>query len=130
MTVPGNHEVGDGEQYLNYNPRYPMPSVQSGSTDNTYWSRDIESMHVTKLLSLGCSEEGCVDQVIGLNAYAGTSPSSVMYRWLANDMRTIDRTRTPWVIVMMHTPWYNSNSGHEGEAIIMQKNMERVNGIL
>lgn len=109
MSIPGNHEVGDGEQYLDWNPRYPMPSTQSGSTDNTYWSRDIESMHV-----------------IGLNAYAGTDPSTLMYKWLVEDMRTIDRSRTPWVLVMMHVPWYNSNSGHEGEGIIMQNNMEEL----
>jgi len=109
MTVPGNHEVGDGEQFVSYRARYPMPHLASGSTDPTYWSRDIESVHV-----------------IGLNSYGATHPGSLQYEWLVRDLDTIDRSRTPWLVVMMHAPWYNSNHGHKGEATLMQNDMEKL----
>lgn len=46
MTAVGNHEVGNGEQFVSYKVRYPMPYRASQSTDATYWSRDIEMLHV------------------------------------------------------------------------------------
>ena len=36
---------------------------------------------------------------------------SLQHAWLRRDLAAIDRAATPWVIVMMHAPWYNSNSG-------------------
>lgn len=39
------------------------------------------------------------------------------YKWLLAALRRVDRNVTPWLIVLMHTPLYNSNSDHyyEGE---------------
>lgn len=86
-----------------------MPGAQSGTTDNTYWSRDIEMVHV-----------------VSLNSYAGTAPGSLQYQWLKEDISRVDRSRTPWVVAMMHAPWYNSNSGHQGESLLMQNDMEEM----
>merc|ERR1712048_976848 len=107
MACPGNHEVGDAEAFVSFNARYPMPHAASGSTDKTYWSRDIGPAHV-----------------VALNSYAATAPGTPQYNWLEADLERVNRIRTPWVIVMMHAPWYNSNSGHLGEAALMQKDME------
>jgi len=108
MTCPGNHEQGESEAYLSYNKRYPMPFRQSKSTDPNYWSRDIGPMHV-----------------ISLNAYAGSHHGGAMYRWLEKDLKNYNREgSSPWLVVMMHTPWYNSNAGHLGEAMLMMQNME------
>jgi len=30
------------------------------------------------------------------------------YKWLAQDLASVDRTKTPWVIVMGHRPMYSS----------------------
>mmetsp|Transcript_23644 Transcript_23644/g.46291 ORF Transcript_23644/g.46291 Transcript_23644/m.46291 type:complete len:612 (-) Transcript_23644:88-1923(-) len=107
MTVGGNHEYGSGEAWVSYNARYPMPHAQSNSVSNLWWSRDVGPVHV-----------------IGLCSYAETSPGSLQYRWLAADLARVDRAVTPWVIVMMHAPWYNSNSGHRAEAELMRRDME------
>ena len=39
--------------------------------------------------------------------------------WLRNELKQVDRERTPWLIVIMHAPIYNSNKAHymEGESI-------------
>ena len=34
---------------------------------------------------------------------------------LRQDLEALDRSVTPWVIAMMHCPWYNSNLAHQGE---------------
>lgn len=34
---------------------------------------------------------------------------------LRQDLEAADRTLTPWVVAMMHCPWYNSNLAHQGE---------------
>lgn len=41
------------------------------------------------------------------------------WRWLAEELKRVDREKTPWLIVIMHTPIYNSNEKHfdEGESM-------------
>ena len=31
-------------------------------------------------------------------------------------MKKVDRGRTPWIVVLIHAPWYNSNTAHQGES--------------
>mmetsp|Transcript_34096 Transcript_34096/g.63222 ORF Transcript_34096/g.63222 Transcript_34096/m.63222 type:complete len:632 (-) Transcript_34096:181-2076(-) len=107
MTVGGNHEYGNGEAWSSYNARYPMPFAQSGSVSNLWWSRDVGPVHL-----------------IGICSYAETSPGSLQYQWLSADLQGVNRSVTPWVVVMMHAPWYNSNSGHRAEAELMRRDME------
>ena len=49
---------------------------------------------------------------------------SLQHDWLLKNLQTIDRSQTPWVVVMMHCPWYNSNTGHQGEGNVMKANLE------
>jgi hypothetical protein len=42
-----------------------------------------------------------------LNSYMDYNASSDQYGWLEKDLKAIDRTATPWVVVSMHAPWYN-----------------------
>lgn len=44
--------------------------------------------------------------------------------WLRADLAAVDRSRTPWLIVGMHAPWYNSNAAHWGEVEDMRRSME------
>lgn len=39
-------------------------------------------------------------------------------------MREVDRKTTPWLVVVMHTPWYSTNMAHEGEGENMRKAIE------
>lgn len=36
----------------------------------------------------------------------------------------MDRERTPWLLVSLHAPWYNSNWAHQGEGNRMKAAME------
>ena len=39
--------------------------------------------------------------------------------WLAEEFKRVNREKTPWLIVLMHVPIYNSNEAHfmEGESM-------------
>ncbi|KAK4772758.1 hypothetical protein SAY86_014533 [Trapa natans] len=41
------------------------------------------------------------------------------YVWLEQELPKVNRTETPWLIVLMHSPWYNSYNYHfmEGETM-------------
>lgn len=56
-----------------------------------------------------------------MNGGADIRRSSGQYAWLKRDLASIDRGRTPWVIVAMHVPWYSSNEQHQGEVCIQQQ---------
>mmetsp|Transcript_12534 Transcript_12534/g.27046 ORF Transcript_12534/g.27046 Transcript_12534/m.27046 type:complete len:652 (-) Transcript_12534:405-2360(-) len=107
MYTGGNHEFGTGEAWLSYNARYPMPYRSSRSLSNLWWSRDVGPVHLLALCS-----------------YAATAPGSLQYTWLEADLARVDRSLTPWLVVMMHVPWYNSNTGHVAEAELMRTHME------
>lgn len=41
------------------------------------------------------------------------------YNWLEQEFSKVNRSETPWLIVLLHSPWYNSNNYHymEGETM-------------
>jgi hypothetical protein len=109
LTCAGNHEVGSSEQWLSYNARWRMPAAQSGSSDNTYWAIEVGPIFV-----------------LALNSYAPTEPGSLQFEWARAALARVDRARTPWLVVMMHAPFYCSNSGHVEETRLMRRDMERL----
>ena len=36
----------------------------------------------------------------------------------------MDKAKTPWLVAVLHAPWYNSNSAHQGEGDKMMGAME------
>lgn len=103
MVTQGNHEIEKipilhRQSFTSYNARWLMPFEQSGSTSNLYYSFEVSGLHI-----------------IMLGSYADFGPSSAQYKWLNNDLKKVDRKKTPWVIVLVHAPWYNSNNAHQSE---------------
>lgn len=43
--------------------------------------------------------------VVMLGSYVEYSQDSEQFAWLQQDLASVDRSRTPWVIVGMHAPW-------------------------
>ena len=37
------------------------------------------------------------------------SQDSEMYKWLVQDLAGVDRSKTPWLIVLFHDPWYSTD---------------------
>ncbi|CAL4942944.1 unnamed protein product [Urochloa decumbens] len=111
MVTEGNHEKEHipflVSGFQSYNARWKMPYEESGSTSNLYYSFDVAGAHI-----------------IMLGSYTDYDESSNQYAWLKADLAKVDRKRTPWLIVLLHAPWYNSNWAHQGEGNSMMAAME------
>ncbi|KAK1561873.1 hypothetical protein Q3G72_002342 [Acer saccharum] len=104
MVTQGNHEVEKlpiihREPFTAYNARWRMPFEESGSGSNLYYSFDVAGVHV-----------------VMLGSYTDFDENSDQYKWLEADLKKVDRGRTPWIVVLIHAPWYNSNTAHQGES--------------
>jgi hypothetical protein len=108
----GNHEVSNGmENFGNFIPRYGWPSTLGKWSSSYYWY----------------SFESGLAHVITLCSYCDYSTSSVQYQWLLDDLSRIDRSRTPWVLISMHVPFYSSNAHHSSdESDLMKASMEPI----
>ncbi|KAK7337224.1 hypothetical protein VNO77_17787 [Canavalia gladiata] len=108
MVTQGNHEVEKipvvhNEPFTAFNARWRMPFEESGSDSNLYYSFDVAGVHV-----------------IMLGSYTDFAPGSPQYQWLQGDFKKVNRKNTPWLVVLIHAPWYNSNTAHQGEAESVQ----------
>ncbi|KAL1201281.1 putative purple acid phosphatase 20 [Cardamine amara subsp. amara] len=114
MVTHGNHEVENiplfhSTPFTAYNSRWRMPYEESGSTSNLYYSFNVFGVHI-----------------IMLGSYTDFEPGSDQYQWLENDLKKVDRKTTPWLMAVVHAPWYNTNEAHQGEkeSVDMKKSME------
>ncbi|XP_024361946.1 purple acid phosphatase 18 isoform X2 [Physcomitrium patens] len=102
MVTEGNHEKESlpllVESFLAYNTRWEMPYKESGSNSNLYYSFEVAGVHV-----------------LMLGSYTDFDTESEQYKWLQVDLAKVNRAKTPWLIAMLHAPWYNSNTAHQGE---------------
>ncbi|GJM95041.1 hypothetical protein PR202_ga11735 [Eleusine coracana subsp. coracana] len=109
IWTAGNHEldyapeIGEEKPFKPFTHRYPTPYRAAGSTEPFWYSVKIGSAHIVVLASY--------------SAYGKYTPQ---WTWLHDELATrVDRTQTPWLIILMHSPWYNSNGYHymEGETM-------------
>ena len=66
-------------------------------------------------------------RVVGLNTYAPYHPGSTQKRWLERALRIPPEVRnstTPWLVVLMHAPWYTSYATHYREVECMRASLE------
>ena len=105
LVTGGNHEIGSSEAWLHYMHRWPTPYREARSTSPLYWSADVGPVHV-----------------VALNSYDNFvhHGDRLQRKWLEDDLSKVDRMKTPWLVVMMHAPFYNSNSAHALEAELMR----------
>ena len=115
-SVAGNHEIEGcgnsmGGEFVPYKVRRAraMPFAESGSSDPLYYSFDVAGVHF-----------------VMLSSYSDYSKDSAQHAWLRRDLSRVDRVRTPFVVVVMHAPWYQTNSAHKGEGDAMKASMEGV----
>ena len=90
--VPLQHEeeVIDGDTgFVAYESRFWYPAEESGSHSPFYYSYETGPLHV---VMLGCYVEYTAD--------------SEQAAWLRRDLASVDRQRTPWVVVGMHVSPY------------------------
>ncbi|KAF8397838.1 hypothetical protein HHK36_016763 [Tetracentron sinense] len=114
MVTQGNHEIESfpiihTQAFKAYNARWPMPFHESGSTSNLYYSFDVAGVHI-----------------IMLGSYTDFNSHSAQFKWLEADLAMVDRGRTPWLVVLVHAPWYSTNTAHQGEGDSMRNALEEL----
>lgn len=104
----GNHEIeyrpdlGEVIPFRAYLNRYPTPHLASASSSPLWYSIRRASAHI-----------------IVLSSYSPFVKYTPQWLWLREELTRVDREKTPWLIVLMHAPLYNSNEAHymEGESM-------------
>ncbi|KAM0830835.1 hypothetical protein ACQ4PT_065951 [Festuca glaucescens] len=107
----GNHEIdyapeiGETVPFKPFTNRYLTPHRASNSTEPFWYSVKMASAHV-----------------IMLSSYSSYGKYTPQWTWLQDELARVDRTTTPWLIVCVHSPWYNTNDYHymEGETMRVQ----------
>jgi hypothetical protein len=145
MVCPGNHEIEfDGihydKLYMAFEKRYRMPQIRPAEfgdviipsainqyTGLPYCTPSVFQSEYNYGNSFYSFESGLA-HIIYLNPYSNTNKTSVQYKWLEHDLLHVDRNNTPWIIVIMHCPWYNSNKNHyaDMQTIMMRDSMEEL----
>lgn len=141
MVTPGNHEIefnpNDNSYFLAFEERYKMPQIRPAELGNVtippatnqegmpYCASSTFQMEYNYGNSF-YSFDVASSHVIFVNPYSVSDENSVQYKWVESDLKSVDRKITPWVIIVMHCPWYNSNSAHQAEkqAELMKASME------
>lgn len=135
MVSPGNHEANcdnggttdkthnitydvsicmPGQtNFTGYRNHFRMPSPQSGGLENFWYSYDYGMAHFVSLDTETDLGHGFIapDEPGGSEG-EDSGPFATLRdqqtNWLAADLAAVDRTKTPWVIVAGHRPWYIS----------------------
>nr|BAA92365.1 purple acid phosphatase [Landoltia punctata] len=108
IWTTGNHEIDYAPEIGEYVPfkpfthRYHVPHKSSGSGSPFWYSIKRASAYIIVLASY--------------SAFGKYTPQS---EWLEQEFPKVNRSETPWLIVLMHSPLYNSYNYHymEGETM-------------
>ncbi|KAL5219707.1 hypothetical protein ABZP36_024420 [Zizania latifolia] len=103
MTAIGNHE----RDYAGSGSVYPTPDSggECGVAYESYFR-----MPASKDKPWYSIEQGSVHFIV-MSTEHEWSEKSEQYNWMEEDLSSVDRSRTPWVIFIGHRPMYSSNIG-------------------
>jgi 3',5'-cyclic AMP phosphodiesterase CpdA len=105
--------------FTGYRNHFRMPSAESGGTENFWYSFDHGMAHYIQLDTetdlghgfIGNDEPGGSE---GMSSGPFNPIMNAQSDWLAADLAAVDRSKTPWVIVAGHRPWYLSHANTSG----------------
>ena len=125
MVAPGNHEaechspacmaspLGRAKKLNNfsaYNARFRMPSAESGGSGNMWYSFDHGPLHVvtidTETDFPGAPSDSYLP-ILDTGGFCDALGCGDWLPWLEADLKAVDRTKTPWVVVGGHRPLYS-----------------------
>ena len=134
MVSPGNHEANcdnggttdktTGKVYTEsicsvgqtnftgFINRFRMPSGPSGGQGNFWYSYDYGMAHFVSIDTETNLGHGLKGPDEGSPEFSG--PFGLMnqqIKWLRNDLASVDRSKTPWVVVLGHRPFYDNTGG-------------------
>ena len=96
VTAVGNHENEPGYGFTPYEHRFDSDGL--AESEIFWYSRDVPGVHMVFMSTEHDYQQG-----------------STQYNWLEQDLSSVNRDVTPFVIVYGHKPMYSSNSYHGSE---------------
>ena len=138
MVSAGNHEIelpslnsNGSDAFAAFEARYQMPAVKPAEFGKVVIppSGECTPSVFQSEYNYGnsfYSFEAGMAHVTVLNCYSVSDNDSAQYDFAEKDFSSVRRDVTPWLIVMMHCPWYNSNEAHvnEEQTVDMKNNLE------
>ena len=123
MLCPGNHDIDKEENgtgiFLAYEHRFRMPRVrppQLGEYDGPLGSLNMDRPPYPLPYEWGNAYYAYTygpARILMINAYSSMERNSTQYNWIVSELEQIDRSITPWVLAVLHTPLYNTFSLHQ-----------------
>ncbi|GKY99070.1 hypothetical protein MPSEU_000862700 [Mayamaea pseudoterrestris] len=123
QIVPGNHDIDkvddDSGIFLAYESRFRMPRVKPAelgiydgplgplNMDRPPYPLDYEWGNAYYAYTYGPA------RMIMISSYSDMSINSTQYKWIESELQSVDRSVTPWLLVVLHTPLYNTFSLHQ-----------------
>ncbi|KAE8965857.1 hypothetical protein PF011_g28140 [Phytophthora fragariae] len=106
MTNSKKDQLGN---YLAFNSRFRMPSVESGGVLNMWYSYEYGTVHFTTLSTETDYPNAPSNAYFTKRVYGGFGDQLA---WLEEDLKAADANRdnVPWIIVGMHRPMYTIRS--------------------
>jgi len=135
QIVPGNHDIDKardhGGIFLAYEHRFRMPRVRPAEL-GVYTGPDnylsMESPPYPLPYEWGNAYYTYTHgpaRFLMLSHYSDLEPHSTQYQWLLRELRdSIDRSVTPWVIVVVHAPLYNTYDKHQRDNMRARRQLE------
>ncbi|EED21939.1 conserved hypothetical protein [Talaromyces stipitatus ATCC 10500] len=148
MVGPGNHDsncdnggtTSNGVAYnisicpvgqtnfTGFRNHYRMPSQESSGVENFWYSFNHGMVHFIQLNTetdigggfVAPDEPGGSE---GMNSGPFGSYPNEQLDWLKNDLESVDRSKTPWVIAAVHRPWYVSAKNTSGSICTICKDV-------
>ncbi|KAF0692268.1 Aste57867_16636 [Aphanomyces stellatus] len=100
-----------GEDYLGYLKRTVSPITEAAkAAKRTYYSFEIGLVHMV-FLDDYVGSKGSKINPVGTNAWL--QARNLQLQWLAQDLARVNRSVTPYVVVVKHNPFYNTWNDHQ-----------------
>jgi hypothetical protein len=122
--APGNHEAS-GPNYAN-SPYDKSTSIDAGGECNVVTRRLLQMAQPSGPTSDWHSSDWGPVHFIQLNSEQYLNAGSKQHTWLEADLKRVDRTKTPWVVVSLHRPVFvdSNDSGDQASASTIRKGIE------
>jgi hypothetical protein len=129
LVAPGNHEIECDRATLDifkaYESYFRNPNRLGPAEILPASSHKLDCTHPAEFMahylygnSFYAVQHGSL-QIIVLNSYIHTSQGSVQYEWLRHELESIDRSVTPWLLVVFHCPFHTSYHGHNSKSSVV-----------
>ena len=135
-TIPlqialGNHDLDYDPSTLEfglaYEHRFRMPQVQTAmrnlASHELFHHKELKQATDFMPYEYGNAYYSFTfgpSKHIVLSSYSSFLPGSTQYQWLLSELESVDRSITPWLIVMLHCPVYTSFKTHTNEIFISE----------